>query len=238
MLLPNRHGNSSDYRYGFQGQELDNEIKGEGNSVNYRYRMHDSRLNRFFAVDPLAPLYAHNSPYAFSENVLINAVEMEGLEKDLIFHMDPSLAKWRSTRTPAQLKKDEEAFNRGKTKGAITGAVILGVAADFYFTGGQVTTYSGTALSGAALLQGINETERGYEARAAGDEEEAQRRFKNAGEKSKDVIIDGLAGGAGYGIGKIIRTVKITRRGKNIYDVIEVPFSDIQKLHGIKKTKF
>jgi len=31
MLLPNRHANTSDYRYGFQGQELDNEIKGEGN---------------------------------------------------------------------------------------------------------------------------------------------------------------------------------------------------------------
>ncbi|WP_035088283.1 DUF6443 domain-containing protein, partial [Aquimarina muelleri] len=30
MLLPNRHGNSGDYRYGFQGQEMDNEIKGEG----------------------------------------------------------------------------------------------------------------------------------------------------------------------------------------------------------------
>ncbi|MDY8138497.1 DUF6443 domain-containing protein, partial [Aquimarina sp. 2201CG5-10] len=35
MLLPNRHGNTSDYRYGFQGQEMDNEVKGEGNSVNY-----------------------------------------------------------------------------------------------------------------------------------------------------------------------------------------------------------
>ncbi|MFD2561232.1 DUF6443 domain-containing protein [Aquimarina rubra] len=80
MLLPNRHGNSAEYRYGFQGQELDNEIKGEGNSVNYKYRMHDPRIGRFFAVDPLAPDYPWNSPYAFSENRVIDGVELEGLE--------------------------------------------------------------------------------------------------------------------------------------------------------------
>jgi len=69
-----------DYWYGFQGQEMDDEIKGEGNSVNYKYRMHDPRIGRFFAVDPLAPKYPHNSPYAFSENVVIHMVELEGLE--------------------------------------------------------------------------------------------------------------------------------------------------------------
>ncbi len=78
--MPGRNANSSDYRYGFQGQEMDNEIKGNGNSVNYKYRMHDPRLGRFFAVDPLAAKYPHNSPYAFSENKLIAWVELEGLE--------------------------------------------------------------------------------------------------------------------------------------------------------------
>ncbi len=81
MLLPNRHESSNEYRYGFQGQELDNEIKGEGNSLNYKYRMHDVRIGRFFAVDPLAPEYPHNSPYAFSENSVIAFIEFEGLEK-------------------------------------------------------------------------------------------------------------------------------------------------------------
>jgi RHS repeat-associated protein len=68
------------YIYGFQNQEVDPEIKGEGNSVNYKYRMHDPRIGRFFAIDPLAPKYPHNSPYAFSENRLIDGVELEGLE--------------------------------------------------------------------------------------------------------------------------------------------------------------
>ena len=80
MLLPNRHGNSADYRYGFQGQELDDEIKGEGNSLNYKYRIHDPRVGRFFAVDPLYAQYAYNSPYAFSENKVIAFNELEGRE--------------------------------------------------------------------------------------------------------------------------------------------------------------
>ncbi len=71
------------YRYGFQGQELDNEIKGEGNSVNYKYRMHDPRVGRFFAVDPLFRDYPHNSPYAFSENRVIDGIELEGLEWEI-----------------------------------------------------------------------------------------------------------------------------------------------------------
>ncbi len=81
MLIPGRHANTADYRYGFQEQELDNELKGEGNSLNYKYRMHDPRVGRFFATDPLEASYPWNSPYAFSENVVINAIELEGLEQ-------------------------------------------------------------------------------------------------------------------------------------------------------------
>jgi len=80
MQMPGRNGSAGDYRYGFQGQEKDDEIKGEGNSINYKYRMHDPRIGRFFAVDPIAGKYPHNSPYALSENRVIDGVELEGLE--------------------------------------------------------------------------------------------------------------------------------------------------------------
>jgi RHS repeat-associated protein len=80
MLVPNRHSNDN-YRYGFQGQEKDDEIKGgKGNSLNYKYRMHDPRVGRFFAVDPLFKDYPYNSTYAFSENRVMDAVELEGRE--------------------------------------------------------------------------------------------------------------------------------------------------------------
>lgn len=93
--MPNRHTiqTSSDYdangnrvyRYGFQGQETDFEVKNiTGGSVNFKYRMHDPRLGRFFAVDPLTANYPWNSPYAFSENDVIRAIELEGAEKKVI----------------------------------------------------------------------------------------------------------------------------------------------------------
>ena len=80
MLLPGRHGSVDSYRYGFQGQEKDDEIKGEANSINYKFRMHDPRLGRFLSLDPLAKQYPHNSPFAFSENRVIDGIELEGLE--------------------------------------------------------------------------------------------------------------------------------------------------------------
>jgi RHS repeat-associated protein len=69
-----------DYRFGFNGQEKDNEIKGIGNSLNYKYRMEETRLGRFFAVDPLAKKYPWYSSYQFAGNTPIWAKELEGLE--------------------------------------------------------------------------------------------------------------------------------------------------------------
>ncbi|MDD3876005.1 MAG: hypothetical protein PHT69_05255 [Bacteroidales bacterium] len=69
------------YRFGFQGQESENQLYGTGNASFFKYRISDNRIGRFFAVDPLASEYPWNSPYAFSENRLIDAIELEGLEK-------------------------------------------------------------------------------------------------------------------------------------------------------------
>lgn len=96
MRMSSRSSNSSDYTYGFQGQEKDDEIKGEGNSVNYKFRMHDPRTGRFFATDPLASSYPWNSPYAFSENRVIDGVELEGKEFLSI--------QWTLLKTWAKLK--------------------------------------------------------------------------------------------------------------------------------------
>jgi RHS repeat-associated protein len=80
MRLPFSYELKTHNRYLFQAQEMDDEIKGEGNSVNYKYRMHDPRLGRFFSVDPLASKYPHNGTYNFSENRVIDGLELEGLE--------------------------------------------------------------------------------------------------------------------------------------------------------------
>jgi len=81
MLVPHRTFSSPEYRYGFQGQEKDDEVKGSGNSLNYKFRMHDPRLGRFFAVDPLTAKYPWYTPYQFSGNKVIQFLELEGLEE-------------------------------------------------------------------------------------------------------------------------------------------------------------
>ena len=69
-----------EYRYFFNGQEGDNEVFGEVALHAFEYRMHDTRLGRFWSVDPLAAKYPWNSTYAFAENRVVDGRELEGLE--------------------------------------------------------------------------------------------------------------------------------------------------------------
>lgn len=71
-------GNMCDF--GFQGQLMDDELYGDKLAVIYEYRIHNPLIGRFFSVDPLDSDFPWNSPYAFSENRVISAVELEGLE--------------------------------------------------------------------------------------------------------------------------------------------------------------
>jgi len=70
---------SSSYRFGFNGQEKENDISGnDGDYLSFTYRIHDVRLGRFLSVDPLAASYPWNSTYAFAENRVIDGIDLEG----------------------------------------------------------------------------------------------------------------------------------------------------------------
>ena len=68
MVMSDRSYNTEGYRFGFNGKENDNEVKGTGNQQDYGMRIYDARLGRFLSVDPLMRKYPEISPYAFSIN--------------------------------------------------------------------------------------------------------------------------------------------------------------------------
>jgi len=71
------------YRFGFNGKENDNEVKGTGNQQDYGMRIYDPRLGRFLSADPLivqGQEYPELSPYQFASNRPIDGFDLDGLE--------------------------------------------------------------------------------------------------------------------------------------------------------------
>jgi RHS repeat-associated protein len=75
------------YRYGFNGKENDNEVKGLGNQQDYGMRIYDPRLGKFLSVDPMTSKYAWYTPYSYAGNKPIKFVDIDGLEDGLDIRM-------------------------------------------------------------------------------------------------------------------------------------------------------
>jgi RHS repeat-associated protein len=94
----NGRGYSSDaYRFGFNTQEKDDEVNGEGNQLDFKYRAYNTRLGRFFAVDPLTKKYPFYTPYQFAGNTPIEARELEGLEPSHTAVISPAEGRSEAT---------------------------------------------------------------------------------------------------------------------------------------------
>jgi len=118
-LLPGRNYSSNSYNYGFQGQLKDDEINGAtGTNHAFEYRMHDPRIGRFWSVDPLSSKYPHNSPYAFSENRLIDGIEFEGLEVVLLFGGGVGPINDDLSTTLIRMQTDIQTYSDAKGLGA------------------------------------------------------------------------------------------------------------------------
>jgi RHS repeat-associated protein len=159
MIIPNRNGNSPAYRYGFQGQEKDDEIKGgSGNSLNYTFRMHDPRVGRFFAVDPLTHKYPHYTPYSFSGNKVIQFVELEGLEEGVSGSLSANANVSVSVTLGA---KNKSNFRFGFGGSIMANISYNAAAAQVSFNGSLMYTNGGLTASGgnsSSLSNGMFES--------------------------------------------------------------------------------
>src|ERR1700733_13381371 len=96
MGMPERNYRSNSYRYGFNGKENDNDVKGEGNQQDYGIRIYDPRLGRFLSVDPITRDYPELTPYQFASNSPIASIDLDGLE-GLVATGIPDLVSGRPT---------------------------------------------------------------------------------------------------------------------------------------------
>ena len=69
---------SGGYRFGFNGMEGDDEVKGGGNSYATEFRHLDPRLGRWLSVDALAFQFSSISPYNFCLNSPVFFIDSDG----------------------------------------------------------------------------------------------------------------------------------------------------------------
>lgn len=93
------------YYFGFNGKEKDNEIYGEGNTYAFEARTFDSRIAKFFSIDPDFKKFPIWSPYSFAKNNPIRFLDEFGKgpkDKIIIFTgaiLVPVLQKPTATMT-------------------------------------------------------------------------------------------------------------------------------------------
>ena len=64
---------SGEYRYGYQGSEMDNELKDQRNSYTTHFRQLDVRIGRWLTIDPKANVIPFQSPYSsMGDNPILN----------------------------------------------------------------------------------------------------------------------------------------------------------------------
>jgi len=78
MAMDSRTQSAGGYRWGFNGQEKDDEIAGSGNSYTAEFWQYDSRLGRRWNVDPVVK--HHESPYAVFANNPVWFIDANGAD--------------------------------------------------------------------------------------------------------------------------------------------------------------
>jgi RHS repeat-associated protein len=85
VLLPERTVENKFYRYGYQGSESDDEVKGAKNSYTTEYRQLDPRIGRWLSIDPV--IQPWQSPYCSMDNNPIWLNDVKG-DKGESTHID------------------------------------------------------------------------------------------------------------------------------------------------------
>jgi len=133
--MPGRSFNlDGSYRYGFNGKENDNEVKGEGNQQDYGTRIYDPRIGKFLSVDPITAKFPELTPYQFASNRPIDGVDQDGLE--WAFN---AYANGVASRREAAIKKGDYKEAEKIVNSANAASMTAIMALDAIYTKGRLT---------------------------------------------------------------------------------------------------
>ncbi|WP_338356624.1 RHS repeat-associated core domain-containing protein [Yeosuana marina] len=125
MVLENRN-EAINYRFGFQGQEKDDEVKGKSNSYNTFYRQYDSRIARWTSIDPIT--HHQMSQYQSYDNNPLYWTDSRGsstdsttVKKNSANHSNvPQRNKFNTGETQAKRVTNAEATSHYIGSGGLT----------------------------------------------------------------------------------------------------------------------
>jgi RHS repeat-associated protein len=109
-----KYSAGSGYRYGFNGKENDNDVKGEGNQQDYGMRIYDPKLGKFLSVDPLTMSYPWYTPYQFAGNTPIQAIDLDGGEPKWMINDKGKLTKPMIALLTSAFNYSEEVLTKAK----------------------------------------------------------------------------------------------------------------------------
>ncbi|SHM45220.1 RHS repeat-associated core domain-containing protein [Chryseobacterium carnipullorum] len=135
------------YKYGFQGQEKQTETGWS----SFKWRNSIPELGRFFNVDPLSEDYAYQSHYNFSENRVVDNVELEGLEgEDFRFRM--------AMKQNGGVQARAEKFNQDANSAAFMAVIKIATPIEELYTLASGRNFEGNNANrkDAATLLALN----------------------------------------------------------------------------------
>jgi RHS repeat-associated protein len=170
MTMPGRKTAES-YRFGFNSMENDDELKGQGNSLDFGARIYDPRTGRWLSLDPFMKKYPNESNYTFTSNSPLIFVDSDG--KDRIIYLQVKLkdgttiniATNRIINNQIRLHRDEN-FNGAASwySTDVKQTLTLDLSTNTWSLSEMKSDYSnrysyayGLAKKGSAVLDAVNE---------------------------------------------------------------------------------
>ncbi len=178
--------NANSYRYGFNGKENDNDVKGDGNQQDYGMRIYDPRLGRFLSVDPISDEYPQLTPYQFASNRPIDGIDRDGLEWEEYGRPVSKIMEYEDHLRKTDPKHADEIIGQHKLNAFIT-------------VGSMLSAGSGVALKAIGYTWAFYQTQRviGVMNKPAASPEQKKENFEELKAAGADIFV-------GLGTGKIV----------------------------------